>query len=95
MGWDQLANKLVDKVFVDFAEKQQINNAGLSQKEKITIAYETAGERHRLREYWREFKNAINPKKAQRDLRVYQELIKLNTFLVWIRSIVKLMSGHQ
>ena len=82
MGWDQLANKLVDKVFVDFAEKQQINNAGLSQKEKITIAYETAGERHRLREYWREFKNAINPKKAQRDLRVYQELIKLNTFYV-------------
>ena len=78
MGWDQLANNLVDKVFDDYAEKRLILNSRLEQKEKITIAYETAKERHLLRKYWKEFKKAINPKKANMD--IYKELIKLNTF---------------
>jgi len=82
-GWDSLADSLISTCF-DYGEAEQIKNATLSSKEKITIAYHQSKTKRANKKFWTRFKKAllIGKSKNKLDLRIYESLSKLNTLYI-------------
>lgn len=77
-GWDDFSNTLIKKAFPLFKEREELLRAGLSSKEKITIAYEKFITDDRLEEFNKEFKKALEPDPNVKHIGIYETLSKFN-----------------
>ena len=79
MGWDQMANKLIDVICTP-AAADQIKNSSLDSKAKITIAKRYAEENDKTDEFWAIFKNAITADEDAED--IYRDIAKLGVIFI-------------
>lgn len=77
-GWDDFSVTLINKAFPLFKEREEILRAGLSSKEKITIAYEKFIEDNKLEEFNEEFNKALDPDPNIKHIGIYETLSKFN-----------------
>lgn len=79
-SWEALATSLIKACYPP-GEASLINGAGLSSKERITMAYEKADETGTLDSYWETFKKAIIPS-GNPEKNIYEVISKLNTLYI-------------
>lgn len=78
-GWDQMANKLVDKICIPAMADQVISSCSNS-KEKITIAKRIAEKEHKMEAFWEIFHKALIPDPEKED--IYSKIALFDTLFL-------------
>lgn len=79
MGWDEMANKLINAVCSP-AMANQIISSSLSSKEKITIAKRMAEKEDKTAKFWEIFHEALLPK-SEKD-NIYSKISQIDTLFL-------------
>lgn len=80
LGWDSLANNLIEEVCPP-SQAHQIINSDLDSKAKITIAKGIAKDKGKLEKFWKTFEKAIEPQEQKKDghIDIYHDIARFNS----------------